>query len=454
MPYYLLLAFGGLWAVLFLRVNRKWLYKVALSSVTVLDTMLSTKSDDEKLEILPKATARLVGSLILSLLLIAVAIGIGYIPFGASEYLFGPSPSRPAWLEITALSLGASVPFFLPFRRGASNYSELSILLHRLVLDHYSIGKKLLKRELKRQKKGGIEVKNDYLIVSGLARSGTTSLMNFIAQRPEFSSLSYANMPFLLSPNLWGKFYKPKSGDEKERSHKDGIKIGLNSYEALEEYYHKTAVDDKYISEKSLNEYALSADEAADYLRYQTVVRQKPTDIYLAKNNNFLLRYKSLRSKNKDFVLVLLFREPLLHAASLQEKHQQYCELQKEDAFVLDYMNWLGHHEFGLGHKPFNFAGQLLPDGDPQKLDYWLRVWIGYYENALAIEDHNTLFVAYEDFCSKPLDCLNRIYKQIQVEPSTKEIASFSNQRKLELEADPRLIEQAQVLYEKLKARS
>ena len=42
-------------------------------------------------------------------------------------------------------------------------------------------------------------------------------------------------MPFLMSPKTWRKFYKPKEGKLKERSHKDGIMIGYNSNEALEE---------------------------------------------------------------------------------------------------------------------------------------------------------------------------------------------------------------------------
>ncbi len=454
MPYYLLLAFGGLWAILFLRFNRRWLYQVAYHSLAVLDTMLSTKSDEEKLEILPKATGRLILSLGLSIVLIALAFGIAYLPFGGSEFLFGPAPPKPAWAQITALSLGASVPFFLPLRRGASNYSELSILLHRLVLNHYALGKKLLKRELKRKTKKGLERRPDFLIISGLARAGTTSMMNHIAKRKEFSSLSYANMPFLLAPNLWAKIYRPKSGNEKERSHQDGIKIGLSSYEALEEYYHKTEAEDQYIEEKTLREYRLSAEAHDRYLDYQKLIRQSPEQIYLAKNNNFLLRYSSLREHNPQFTMVILFREPLLHAASLLEKHHQYCALQQEDPFVLEYMNWLGHHEFGLGHKVFSFDRQTPPIGEPEELDYWLKVWLNYYQKALSIEDDKTLFIAYEDFCREPQKCLDKIYRNMDLKPKPEQIPSFANNRELgHPNCSEALLAEAEALYQKLMTK-
>ena len=36
--------------------------------------------------------------------------------------------------------------------------------------------------------------------------------------------------------------------------------------------------------------------------------------------------------------------------------------MQSEDPFVKTYMDWLAHHEFGLGHKPFRFdAGTAEP---------------------------------------------------------------------------------------------
>ena len=88
--------------------------------------------------------------------------------------------------------------------------------------------------------------------MTGLARAGTTSLMNHLATIETFKSLSYANMPLLLAPNTWAKFYKPKNQELKVRSHNDGIKIGLESNEALEEYFFKAISDDSFINKTDL----------------------------------------------------------------------------------------------------------------------------------------------------------------------------------------------------------
>ena len=164
---------------------------------------------------------------------------------------------------------------------------------------------------------------NDFVIVSGLARAGTTSLMNDLSKVNEFVSLSYANMPFLMCPNIWAKFYKPKNTQLKERSHKDGIMIGLNSNEALEEYFFKVKTNDSFIQENYLAEHEIPEEDYLDYLDYQSIIKLDNQKLYLAKNNNFMLRYKSVRNYNDDFVMVVLFRDPLTHAASLREKPRE-----------------------------------------------------------------------------------------------------------------------------------
>ena len=57
-------------------------------------------------------------------------------------------------------------------------------------------------------------------------------------------------------------------------------------------------------------------------------------------------------------------------------------------------MNWLAHHEFGLGHKPLISSTKKLPlepnteiFRDPEQLNYWLNRWIdaySYYKTILA----------------------------------------------------------------------
>lgn len=63
-----------------------------------------------------------------------------------------------------------------------------------------------------------------HVFISGLARSGTTILLNSIYESDIFASLTYSDMPFVLAPNLWAKLSPNRRNNNfKERAHGDGI---------------------------------------------------------------------------------------------------------------------------------------------------------------------------------------------------------------------------------------
>jgi len=459
MLYYLALGLSGFLGFLLLKRRRKQFYSLAENSVALLNTLISNEGDEQKLEEMQKQTSRLLISLLSFIALLIFILIIVLLPaaFNAWQQKGDWTAfSLSSWQEILSVSIGASLVFVPLARKEPPSYSELSQLLHRMALNNYHLGLKLFKREAKQKIKKGISLKNDFIIISGLARSGTTSLMNHLLSIPGFRSLSYANMPFLLSPNTWRKIYQPKNISTKERSHKDGIKIGLNSNEALEEYFFKALSQDAYIQKDRLIEYTLTGDDYQNYLSYQSLVRGAEEDIYLAKNNNFLLRYKSMREHNAQFLLVVLFRHPLLHASSLLEKHLSYSTLQKEDPFVGEYMDWLGHHEFGLNQKAFQFAGQEIPSGDKNSLDYWLKIWLNYYHYAVSIEDAKTVFIQYESFCAQPQDNIAAILAQAGLDKPLPSIESFENprQKSATYSYNEKLMQEALALWQDLEEKA
>ena len=85
-------------------------------------------------------------------------------------------------------------------------------------------------------------IDDKHVFVAGLARSGSTILLNAIYDSNLFASSSYLDMPFILAPNLWKKLQKKNIDYNKfiERSHKDGVKISIKSPEAFEEVFWKT----------------------------------------------------------------------------------------------------------------------------------------------------------------------------------------------------------------------
>ena len=455
MVYYSVLFISFFLIIFFIRFYRSVFYAVAEHSVSTVNELIADNDDETKIKLVQKSTGKLVFSLAKMFFVIFISFAIGSIPVvlyclishtGYHDLVFG------SFYSILSISLGATVPFFIPIiKKNSSGYSELSQLLHRMALDNYNIANKLFRRESRKITRKKLEKRPDFVIISGLARAGTTSLMNDLSKIGDFVSLSYANMPFLMAPNIWAKIYKPKNKKLKERSHKDGIMIGLNSNEALEEYFFKVKAHDSYIKDFNLSEYTLSREDYMDYLDYQSIIKLDNSKIYLAKNNNFILRYKSVRKFNDEFLMVILYRDPLTHAASLLEKHLDYQTLQREDPFVLEYMNWLGHHEFGLNQKPFVFGNpEENIDDEKESMDYWLKNWINYYSYVLTIHHPNTILINYEMYCDNPKETIETILKKTGITTDLPEYESFHNTRKPDREFSNELYEQAMKIFRQL----
>lgn len=456
--YYLTLVLASFFIFWILIRKRNVFHKVAEGSIALVNELLgnSEADDDELIKKIQASTNKLLKELLWMFTTIFLSIIAGAIPVIA-YYLISRQDYNGLQLgsfyAILAISIGATLPFLIKNKNNTSvGYSELSKLFHRMILNNYNVAKKLFDFESKRISRKKVSIKSDFVIITGLARAGTTSLMTELSNMPEFVSLNYANMPFLTSPNIWRKFYKPKTDKLRERSHKDGIMMGFNSTEALEEYFFKMISKDRFIYKTHLKEYEVSTEENDQYLIYQRNIRKDNSKIYLAKNNNFLLRYHSLRSFNDDFFVFILFRDPLSHAASLMEKHQEYIQLQNEDPFVLEYMNWLGHHEFGLNQLPFQFnQSNSIIEGDRNTLDYWLKIWINYYSFASKLEHPNTVFINYDDYCSKPNQVLAKILLKLGLSGNVSDRRPFINKRKSDAKYSENLLKEANQIYIELK---
>ena len=77
-------------------------------------------------------------------------------------------------------------------------------------------------------------------------------------------------------------------------------------------------------------------------------------------------------------IILIPFRNPIQHANSLLNQHLHFIQLQKEDDFIRRYMNYLGHNEFGLNHKPWN---NPIHFNNLNNINYWLEQWNLFYES-------------------------------------------------------------------------
>ena len=98
---------------------------------------------------------------------------------------------------------------------------------------------------------------------------------------------------------------------------------------------------------------------------------------YLSKNNLNFNRVNLISNFFPNCNFLIPIREPLQHANSLLNQHLHFSQLQKKDDFIRRYMNYLGHNEFGLNHKPWN---KPIHFNDLNNINYWLEQWNLFYE--------------------------------------------------------------------------
>ena len=129
-------------------------------------------------------------------------------------------------------------------------YSYLEKKLHNICLGNEIIKKSLFEIEKILFHKSIPVTNNNHVFVTGLPRSGTTALLELIYSSNEFGSLTYRDMPFVISPNLFSKFSWKRKLDKKERMHSDGLFYDLDTPEAFEEVFFSTFSNDSNLSQK------------------------------------------------------------------------------------------------------------------------------------------------------------------------------------------------------------
>ena len=119
-----------------------------------------------------------------------------------------------------------------------TNYSNLDKILHRQFIGNSKLSNFLFNRIIEKSQYSKNHNIESHIFITGLARSGSTALLNKLFSSNEIASLTYKDMPFVLSATLskyYGSFYKNNEINEKhliERFHNDGIKINNNSQSA------------------------------------------------------------------------------------------------------------------------------------------------------------------------------------------------------------------------------
>lgn len=136
----------------------------------------------------------------------------------------------------------------------------------------------------------------------------------------------------------------------------------------------------------------------------------EPTPRYVSKNNN-IARLDVLHSLFPDATIIVPFRDPIQHAASLLLQHENFLRIHEQDAFARDYMKAIGHYDFGQNLKPIDFGRWLdsAESPDPHLLSSWVQYWIAAYRHICAAATDHVFLLSYERLCATPQDGLARL---------------------------------------------
>jgi hypothetical protein len=284
-------------------------------------------------------------------------------------------------------------------------YSGLDRFLHKLVL-----GSKVIQStsfELQQLVAPKLPKPNRPVFVVGMARSGTTTLLNLLVATGEFESSRYRDLPLPLFPAFWRKVHKRFHQIQSpiQRAHNDGILVSPDSPEAFEEIYWQNIGN--HLPEKELV-------ESFSYYISSIAGASGPEKRYISKNNNNITRLGFLEKicKETNGVVIIPIRDPLATAISSHHMHQRFIAMQEEDPFVLEYMNLLGHREFGKGQQWLQIGSQpFQPTYLTTEVECWIEYWIYLHSAVAKLSSSHCKIVDFNAIRSDPVVNLKRMLK-------------------------------------------
>ncbi len=448
-----------------------------------------TLSDDAK----ETAMQQLAGQLLRSFLLILVAgTAAIFLPLGFVRVL--DALNLLAFREV--LELAISWPFLLlsllgggflwwalrPAKNKPSRterdgfedrYSGIDRMLHQtaFALLPVQIGLSRWEDRLWRRKRRAVSLGKP-VFIAGLPRAGTTLLLNLLSGSGAFATHTYRHMPFLLTPLLWEKFARHfRTEDTKrERAHGDGVLVDLDSPEAFEEVIWMAFWKEHY---RDTHIVPWKPDEARpEFLRFFHRHMEKLAILagpvsgegarrYLSKNNLNIARIRWLVHHLPEARVIVPFRDPLPHAASLLDQHRRFREMHARDRFSKTYMASIGHFDFGANLRPIDFAngGPQSAHDDSTDLAFWLRYWILVYRTILAEAEPQVLMVDFDGLCRFPDRSLAQVAEFVEMDRTDLLLKAASEVRQPRIhEVDttgvpPSVLEEARATHRRLCRR-
>jgi hypothetical protein len=259
--------------------------------------------------------------------------------------------------------------------------------------------------------------------ITGLARSGTTILLEILARHPAVATHRYRDFPMLFTPYAWNRWLDlvPRKAEAPaERSHGDGIAVTSESPEAFEEPLWMAFFPELHDPAHSA---VLDAGEHhplferfyRDHIRKLLAVRGRRR--YVAKGNYNITRIGYLAKLFPDARFVIPVRDPVWHIASLMKQHRLFLDGQRGNPAARRHLRRVGHFEFGADRRPINIgddeaAAEITALWDAgEEVRGWARYWaqMHHFIATLAEPGGSIRIVRYEALCASPHDALRDV---------------------------------------------
>lgn len=253
------------------------------------------------------------------------------------------------------------------------------------------------------------------IFITGMARSGTTTLLNALTRTRELGAHQYRDFPFLMAPLLWHRVQGAiaTEGEAVERPHKDRILITKSSHDAFEEPLWQGFFPDIHDDRRDQRLGANTSNprfEKFFHEHIRKILHLRGAGRYVSKGNYNIGRIEYLGRLFPDARFIVPVRAPLDHVGSLVRQHELFCSYAADDPRIPLYLAATGHFEFGPQRRGINLSGPKLarlPDREDDALCY-ARQWAEVYGHVVRIRARDSQLgaridvVRYEDLCADP----------------------------------------------------
>lgn len=271
------------------------------------------------------------------------------------------------------------------------------------------------------------------IYVAGLARSGTTVLLEILDAHPHTTAHRYSDYPLLYIPYLWNRFLQrvpQRRTAPVERSHGDRIMITPESPEAFEEVLWMSFfpnLHDPRTSEvlDGNTRHPQFEQFYRDHVRKLLAVRG--AERYVSKGNYNVTRLEYLLALFPDARFVIPVRDPVWHVASLMKQHRLFCARTRDNPKARTHLRRVGHFEFGPDRRPINAGDTECVQAicahfaAGRDIEGWALYWnhlYGYLADRLEQDERlreSALVVHYEALCSDPRGILRQVLEHCRL---------------------------------------